>query len=365
MLVYPPIFDGHNDTLLHIWPQQATDVPARDFLAHNTHGHLDLPRARAGGFRGGLFAVYIASDPAKPMDFGTQTITDDGGYVMPLPPILDLAYAQRTALGMTAALFRLEQRSAGQVEVVRSANRLTALLESTDPTAPIAAVLHFEGAEAIDPHLDALDVYYRAGLRSLGIVWSRANVFAEGVPFAFPHSPDTGPGLTDAGHALVRACNELGIMIDLSHINEKGFWDVAKLSTAPLVASHSNVHTLCPVSRNLIDRQFDAVRDSQGVVGLNFAVPFLRADGGRDPNIALDLMVQHIDYMVDRMGIDCVALGSDFDGATIATEIGDVSGLPKLIDTLAAHGYDDSSLRKIAYQNWLRVLRATWGESDA
>src|SRR5690606_476421 len=114
---------------------------------------------------------------------------------------------------------------------------------------------------------------------SLGPVWSRDNAFAHGVPFAYPSSPDTGPGLTDAGKELVRACNRMGILIDLSHMTEKGFFDVARVSDQPLVATHSNVHAITPSARNLTDRQLDAVRDSKGVVGLNYAVSFLREDG--------------------------------------------------------------------------------------
>ena len=121
-----------------------------------------------------------------------------------------------------------------------------------------------EGCEAIDADLAALETFYAAGLRSLGPVWSRNNIFGHGVPFAYPMDPDTGPGLTEAGKRLVKACNRLGIMIDLSHITEKGFWDVAKLSDQPLVASHSNVHAITPVARNLTDRQLDAMRESQG-----------------------------------------------------------------------------------------------------
>src|ERR687885_810159 len=120
-------------------------------------------------------------------------------------------------------------------------------------------VLHIEGAEAIDPELEALELWYAAGLRSLGPVWSRPNAFGEGVPFAFPASPDTGPGLTRAGKALVRRCAELGIAVDLSHLNEAGFWDVARLDQGPLIASHSGAHALAAASRNLTDAQLDAV----------------------------------------------------------------------------------------------------------
>src|SRR4051812_23459162 len=146
----------------------------------------------------------------------------------------------------------------------------------------LAAVLHHEGAEAIDPELEALEHWYAAGLRSLGPVWSRPNAFAHGVPFAFPSSPDTGPGLTPAGTALVRRCAELGIAVDLSHLNEAGFWDVAKLDAGPLVASHSGVHALSQASRNLTDAQLDAIGASGGLVGIVYAVNFLRADGEED-----------------------------------------------------------------------------------
>src|SRR5690606_33581320 len=208
---------------------------------------------------------------------------------------------------------------------------------------------------------NALEVLYQAGLRSLGITWSRPNIFGTGVPFAFPSSPDIGPGLTDAGKALVAACNRLGILVDLSHLNETGFWDVAKLSDAPLVATHSGAHALCASARNLTDRQLDAVRDSGGIVGVNFHVGFLRADGQRDgATTSLTEIVRHVDYMVERMGIDHVALGSDFNGAAISGVRRVVAGLTNGLDWLDAAGYDDAALRQIAYGNWLRVLDATW-----
>ena len=257
-----------------------------------------------------------------------------------------------------ASLFRLEADSKGQIKVIRTADELTAALDRK----VIAAVLHFEGSEAIDPDLDALDVFYHAGLRSLGLAWSRANAFAEGVPFKFPHSPDTGAGLSEAGRELVKSCNQLGVIIDLSHINEKGFWDTANLSDAPLVVTHSAAHSLCPSTRNLTDKQLDAIGDTNGVVGVNFHVAFVRTDGRLDPETPLTEIVRHIDYIADRIGIKHVALGSDFDGATIPLELGDVSGMPKLLAGLRKHGYDEEALRKVTHENWLRVLRQTWVE---
>ncbi len=350
-----PIFDGHNDTLLKLYrPKPGQE---RSFFERSEHGHIDLPRAEAGGLAGGFFAVYVPPPPRDQAD-PDPDLPKTGAYEMPLPAPLEPAYAQRTALGMTATLFRVEAESAGRVRVVRSAAEIERCLAD----GALAAILHFEGAEMIDPELDALEVFYHAGLRSLGIVWSRPNAFGHGVPFAFPRSPDSGPGLTDAGKALVRACNRLRILIDLSHLNEAGFWDVARLSDAPLVATHSNVHALAPSSRNLTDRQLDAIRDSDGMVGLNFAVSFLREDGRSNPDTPLETMVNHVDYLVERLGIERVGLGSDFDGATIPKAIGDAAGLPKLVEALRGRGYDEPALRKLAHENWLRVLRRTWGE---
>ena len=287
---------------------------------------------------------------------GDEIIKTSTGYEVPLASGIDQAYAQRVTMSMMTSLFKIERESDGQVKVVRTIDDLTMCLHE----GIFAAILHFEGAEAIDPELDALEIFYQAGLRSLGIVWSRPNTFAHGVPFEFPHSPDTGPGLTAAGRELVRASNGLGIVIDLSHLNEQGFWDVANLSDAPLVATHSNAHTLCPTTRNLTDKQLGAIKESQGIVGLNFAVTDLRNDGWNDADTPLEIMIRQIDYLVEHLSIDCVGLGSDFDGATIPQEIGDVTGLPKLINALRESGYDDVALRKLAYENWVRVLSKTW-----
>jgi membrane dipeptidase len=176
-----------------------------------------------------------------------------------------------------------------------------------------------------------------------------------------PSPPDTGPGLTDAGKELVRECNRSGVLLDLSHLNERGFWDAAGITEAPLVATHSNVHALCPTSRNLTDKQLDAIRDSDGMVGVNFAVAFLREDGAEEEDTPIEDVVRHVDYLVERVGVERVGFGSDFDGAKVPRGIGDASGLPKLLAALRERGYDDAALKKLAHENWVRVLRETWG----
>ncbi len=351
-----PVLDGHNDVLLAVYGGHE-GAEQRSFFARGEKGHLDLPRAREGGFAGGFFAVWITPDPAsrRPVlqpqpDAGEEEESDV------LAPAIGQPFALRMAMSLTATLFRLEQESAGELKVVRDVTELRACLES----GTLAAILHFEGAEAIDAELNALDVFYRAGLRSLGLVWSRPNAFAEGVPFRFPGSPDTGPGLTAAGRELVRTCNQMGVLIDLSHLNERGFWDVAGLSTAPLVATHSNAHALTPTPRNLLDAQLDAIRDSGGIVGVNFSVGFTREDGKRDEDTPLETLVRHFDYLCRRMGVEHVAFGSDFDGTTVPKELGDAAGLPRLVEALRRAGFGEADLRKLAHENWLRVLERTW-----
>ncbi len=334
----PLVFDGHNDVLLRLHQD-----PARDFRVEGEGGHLDLPRAFRGGFGGGFFACFVPGPEQEPV------ITDEG-YQTELGQPVEEVDARQSVSCLAARLFDLELRHA--VRVARSASDLV-LDESS-----VLAVLHFEGAEAITGE-DDLAAWHEQGLRSLGLVWSRPNRYGTGVPFRHPSSPDTGPGLTEDGKALVGACNRLGILIDLSHLNRAGFDDVARLSQAPLVATHSNAWTLSPSSRNLQDDQLDAIASSGGVVGVNFAVSFLRADGSLEPETPLAEIVRHIEYLAERMGVEHVALGSDFDGAVVPAELGDAAGLPTLLDALAER-FTDAEVRQIAAENWFRVLAATW-----
>jgi membrane dipeptidase len=339
-----PVFDGHNDVVLRLGE-------SRSFLEESSEGHLDLPRARRGGFAGGLFAIFV-SGPEQ----GDMGGKPEGAYSFPLAPTIPTELAVSRADELEEILRGLETE--GAIRLVRSATEI----EECFADGTIAAVLHLEGAEPIlSP--DDLERRYDRGLRSVGLVWSRANKYAEGVPFRFPASPDTGPGLTEEGRHLVRLCNRLGILVDLSHLNLRGFFDVADVSDAPLVASHSNAHRLCASTRNLTDEQLDTISGSGGLVGVNFAVGFLREDGMLEPeDTPLETVVRHIDYLVDRMGIDCVGLGSDYEGAAPPAELGDVTRLPDLFEALRERGYGEESLAKIAHGNWIRVLRETWGK---
>ncbi len=350
-----PVFDGHNDFLLRLLRAAPGDAD-RIWLEGDGTGHLDLPRMQAGGFAGGLFAIYVPSPlPAGIADI--DALMDAPPYAVPLPEPIALAPAQHVALTMAGHLMRMARVSRGAFRLCRDA----AGIRSAIAQGAIAGVMHMEGAEAIGPDLDALHVWHAAGLRSLGPVWSRPTAFGHGVPFAFPSSPDTGPGLTPAGRDLVRACNDLRIAIDLSHLNAAGVADVARLSDAPLIASHSCAHAICPSSRNLTDDHLRRIRDSGGLVGLNFATCFLRPDGRRGGDTGFETMLRHLDHLIALLGEDHVGFGSDFDGAAVPDPLGDAAGLPALQLALRAHGYDAALLRKLCSENWLAVLEATWG----
>jgi membrane dipeptidase len=353
-----PIFDGHNDVLLRLHLNGGAD-PVAAFLQDGEKGQLDLPKARQGGFAGGLFAIFVPSPKRKDGGSGETASPGAGGVVGsdPEPPAVELAEAQRVVFAMAALLYRIERESQGRVRVCRDVGDIERCLADD----ALAAVLHIEGAEAIDANFELLDVLYAAGLRSLGPVWSRPNIFGHGVPFRCPSSPDTGPGLTDLGKALIGACNRLRILIDLSHLNERGFWDVAELSNAPLVATHSNAHAISPHSRNLTDDQLAAIRQSDGLVGVNFAVSFLREDGRHDRDTPVDLIIRHTEHLLEHLGEDGVAFGSDFDGAMISKELGGAAGLQILVQAMRKRGFGEPLIEKICFRNWLRVLGRTWG----
>ncbi|NBZ88304.1 dipeptidase [Stagnihabitans tardus] len=349
-----PVFDGHNDILLRLY--NAPEKREAIWLTGEGKGHLDLPRMKKGGFAGGFFAIYIPS-PHDDDGIDYQQLMENPPFLLPLPALIPASEALPVAWAMANHFLWMERASAGAFKLVRSVAEIRANMAQ----GVISGILHMEGAEAIGPDLDALHAFHAMGLRSLGPVWSRPTVFGHGVPFAFPSTPDTGAGLTEAGKRLVRECNALKIMVDLSHINEKGFDDVAAISDAPLVATHSNAHAVTQSSRNLTDRQLAVIAESGGMVGLNYATSFLRRDGKQSADMDWTDVLAHLDHLLAKLGEDHVGLGSDFDGATIPQGIGDVTGQPALQQAMLDHGYGEALVKKISSENWLRLLERTWG----
>jgi membrane dipeptidase len=334
-----PIVDGHNDALLRAWRS------GESLHDRSEDGQLNLPRMREGGIAAGFFAIYVPEDDVAPEPRANVVETEDG-WEVPFAAALEAGRGASIAQEIAAIAER-------DLDLVRTVADLERCIEGGEP----GAILHLEGAEPLDPSLRDLDGWVERGVRSIGLVWSRPNAFAQGVPFRFPGAPNEGPGLTDAGRALVRACNERGVLVDLAHLNARGFFDVASLSEAPLVVTHAGAHAIAPQPRNLTDEQLDAIGDSGGLVGVFFDVVMTRNDGDLVFDTPLDVIAEHIDYVAERIGIDHVALGSDFDGCHPPAAIADAS---KAQELLAVLGWNDDELAKLAHGNWVRVLRATW-----
>src|SRR4051812_15878115 len=300
---------------------------------------------RDGGIAAGFFAIFVPEDDFE-VDSRASLVETEDGWEVPYPAPLESGRGVAVAQEIAAVAER-------DLDLVRTTADLERCIAGGEP----GAILHLEGAEPLDPALGGLDAWVERGVRSIGIVWSRPNAYGHGVPFRFPGRPDDGPGLTDAGRELVRACNERGVLVDLAHLNAPGFFDVAALTDAPLVVTHAGAHAIAPQPRNLTDEQLDAIGDTGGLVGVFFDVVMTRSDGDLVLETPLDVIAEHIDYIVERIGIDHVALGSDFDGCFPPTGLDDAS---KTQDLLAVLGWSDNELAKLAHGNWLRVLRATW-----
>ncbi|QGX92133.1 membrane dipeptidase [Tatumella sp. TA1] len=334
-------FDGHNDLLLNLWLNYP-DNPGVFF--DKIEGHLDFPRIQQAGLIGGLFAIFI---PSK-----SYISEKYPHHAKKLDNPLQVMWEQ---LAILKELIRLSE---GKVKLCTTA----AELKQAKRERVFAAVAHIEGADALSLESTALDTFYQAGVRSVGPFWNTSNAYGAGVTGSFPGTPNSGTGLTPAGKQLIAQLVDKKMVIDCSHMNEQTFWEVAQLSHQPLIATHSSVHQLCAQPRNLTDEQLLAIGKSGGVVGINFGNAFIRPDGARNEETDLDILVDHFCYVVDLVGDEHVALGSDFDGVSVPKTLGDVTGLPLLAESLSRRGLSGESLAKITYKNWLRVLERTWGQ---
>ena len=329
------VFDGHNDMLYQLWTRG--DQKGQLFLSGEPSNPLSITHHKAteGGLAGGLFAIFV---PANKNVKGTRNLSQPEAF--------------QYTLDMLAIADYLNDAHGHSFRICRNKSDII----KAEKEGAIAAVLHIEGAEAIGADLTEIEQLSSRGIRSIGPLWSRPNIFGQGVPFTYPGSPDQGSGLTANGKALVKECDAAGIMLDVSHLNEAGFWDIAKISNQPIIASHSNAHSLCPSPRNLTDRQLDAIAERGGLVGVCFATAYLREDGARDRDTSLDLILRQFDYLISRVGEDNVAFGSDFDGAVLPASLSDAAALPTLITAMQAYGFGAPLIAKLCWDNWLNKL---------
>jgi membrane dipeptidase len=319
---FPPILDGHEDFITAI-PRQN-----RDFLTESDQGHVDLPRAQRGCLGGTFVSIYLTNQQAElnAVGYAVQEIND---------------------------YLRICDRSDGAVRVVRTCAELDQALAG----GAFAGILHFEGADPISYSLKELRVFYEAGLRSLGITWSRPTIFGYGVMF---RDPQPKGGLTDAGLALVAECNRLGILLDVSHLNPPGFWDLYRATERPFVATHSSVKAISPHVRNLDDDQIKAIAEKDGTIGINFANAFLRPDMGREDDTPLELVLSHFEHIINLVGDRHVSFGTDYDGTGVPSVLKDAAHLPVVLRAFKQRGWSDDRVERICNGNFRRVLRAVW-----
>lgn len=226
-------------------------------------------------------------------------------------------------------------------------------LEANQKAGKISAFLTIENGFPVRGELDNLKKFYDMGVRLITLTWNDANCFGH------PHSGDPeemSRGLTGFGKEAVSYMNELGILVDVSHLSDGGFYDVAKLSKKPFVASHSNCRALSPATRNLTDEMIHILAEKGGVAGINFA-PFFLNEDVTDEHSRVERMCDHVCHLIDKGGVECVGIGTDFDGIDGKLEIADCTGMQLLFEALHRRGLSEDVIEKIAYGNVARVIR--------
>lgn len=218
-----------------------------------------------------------------------------------------------------------------------------------DPS--FGAILSLEGSAPLVDDPEMLEVFYALGVRMASLTWNDRNPFADGLEIA-----DNPSGITHLGKRLIKKMQALGVVLDLSHLAETGFWDIMENVEGPVALSHANAYALCPHPRNLKDEQLKAIAERKGVVGVCFAPKFLAR-----PTATIDDAVTHVEYLCEKMGIDCVGLGSDFDGisstpAGLSSPLGTVA----LLERLKERGFGEADLKKLAGENWQRLFNTIW-----
>ncbi|MGY5252968.1 dipeptidase [Sphingobacterium spiritivorum] len=350
------VVDGHNDVIYE------SIFKGKDIAKRLTTGHTDLPRLKEGGVDVQVFAVW----------------SDDKNWKKG---------AFKHANDQIDALEKMISGNSDQIELAKSSKDIDAILNK----GKIAAVIGVEGGNMIESKIENLEKLYDRGVRYLTLTWNYNLPWVTAAAIEVKTSSDKGKGLTAHGKDIIRRMNELGMMVDLSHGGEKTFYDVIATSTKPILVSHSNAYTLMPHYRNLKDEQLEALKKNGGVIGVNFYSGFLDptytervrklyrkhfADKGnyklsptrqyeklpkklqQEANAPMSKLLEHINYLVKKVGIDHVAIGSDYDGIeSPPRELEDVNKFPLLTKALLEQGYSKEDVGKIMGGNFLRLLR--------
>ncbi len=316
--------DMHCDTLMMAWRKGWADIYHRPELM------VDIQRLVQGGCRAQFFAIFLPS-PTMKERMGLAHLDDDV-YIEQLGQIF------RTTL---------EQHG----DVVAQAGNLAQVRENTR-AGKLSAILTMEDGRSVDGKMEKLERYYNKGVRVIGLTWNQENCFGA------PNSRDAtimAKGLTDFGKDAILRMNELGMGVDVSHLSDGGFWDVARLTKKPFFATHSNCRSLNPHPRSMTDEMIRVLADKGGVMGVNFCPTFLVQDV-ENTRTTCEMLTAQLRHMIRVGGEDIAAIGTDFDGMNGALEIASADQMPKLFIALEQAGFTAREIEKIVYANAERVI---------
>ena len=359
------VADSHNDVLSSVTMK---GLNIENDLTGKTHS--DLARFRKGGVDVQVFSIFC-----------DERYRNDSAF--------------RYANAEIDSLYAIAGRNPDKLLITKTPADLAFAVKQKK----LAAMMGVEGGHMINDNLGNLDSFFRRGVRYMTLTWNNSTAWASSAKDETQGTvPNEKKGLNDFGKQVVKRMNELGMMVDLSHVGEQTFWDAIAITTKPVIVSHSCVYRLCPVARNLKDEQIKAVAKNGGVIQVNFYSGFLdsnyrqraadfksrhqseldsltalktpdyeissffskkypaEADALRPP---LSLLIDHIDYLVKMAGADHVGLGSDFDGIDSAPKgLDGVQDFPKITEALLNRGYNKKDVEKILGGNFIRVLTA-------
>lgn len=321
--------DAHCDSILAWLPpvrlpiamRKPTEAPERRSLGERWKvGHIDLPRLMEGEVDCQVFAVYVS-------------------------PLFHPASLRR-ALQMIDVFYSEVDKNSDKIALCTS----FADILRTQNEGKISALLSIEGGEPLEGDLGVLRMLYKLGVRALTLTHSPRNRLGDGCG-----EKGSRGGLTSFGAQVVKEMNKLGMVVDVSHINEQGFWDVIKTTKSPIIASHSNARALCDHVRNLKDDQIKALAEKGGVIGVTFVRTFLSKDVEM---VTVDNVLDHIDHIADLVGVEHVGIGSDYDGMGQAPKgLEDVTKVSNITRGLVTRGYSDNDIEKILGGNFLRMFK--------
>ena len=318
-----PYIDLHCDTLPRALRQE------KDTLFELKDTMTDLKKLRAGGCLAQCFAIFL---PPVPYVQKAADYPGDEAYIEALHRIF----------------MQTEEKHGDIFSRIETAEDLSGLSAS----GKLGGILTMEDGRAVQGKLENLKRFYDMGVRILGLLWNHANCFGA------PNSTDPAvmnTGLTAFGREALAYMEELGMGIDVSHLSDGGFWDVVKLTGKPFFATHSNCRAMNPHPRSMTDEMIRALADKGGVMGINFCPEFLTEDISRT-DARIDGIAAQLRYRINVGGLECAAIGTDFDGIGGTLEIPDASAMPQLFEALEARDFTADELEHIAFRNVMRVL---------